>query len=136
MEIVINYWAVVAAAIANMVTGMLWYGPVFGKMWMRLIGKTKESMEGMALKPWQAMIGGLVQSLVIAYVLVHFTTPWAEASIGGALFAAFWIWLGFVATTQINTFLWEGRSLKLFVLNTAYSLVAYSVMAIIVVLWQ
>ncbi len=30
----INLLAVVVCAIASMVLGMLWYGPLFGKKWM------------------------------------------------------------------------------------------------------
>ena len=136
IEVAINYWALIVAAVANMAIGMLWYGPVFGKQWMALTGITKESMKDMPLKPWQAMIGGLVTSLIIAYVLVFFTVTWVEPTLPAALMAGFWVWLGFVATTQISTFLWEGKPFKLFLLNTGYSLVAYLVMVSILVLWQ
>lgn len=135
VEISINYLALIVAAIANMAIGMLWYGPLFGKQWMAMTGLTKESMKDMPLKPWQAMIGGLITSLVIAYVLLFFTLTWVT-SLSEALMSAFWIWLGFVATTQLSGFLWEGKSFKLFLLNTGYSLVAYGVMAAILFLWQ
>ena len=136
IEVAINYWALIVAAVANMVIGMLWYGPLFGKQWMKLTGITPEGMKSMPLKPWQAMIGGLIVSLIIAYILLFFTVTWVEPTLTGALMGAFWIWLGFVATTQISTFLWEGKPLQLFILNTAYSLVAYGVMAAILVLWR
>ena len=38
MEIPINYLAVLAAAVSNMVLGFLWYGPLFGKTWSKLMG--------------------------------------------------------------------------------------------------
>lgn len=135
VEVSINYFALIAAAVANMAIGVLWYGPLFGKQWKRLVGITDEEMKNMPLSPAMAMIGGLITSLVIAYVLLFFTVTWVS-TLSGALMAAFWIWLGFVATTQIGSFLWEGKSIKLFLLNTAYSLVAYGVMATILVLWQ
>lgn len=135
VEVAVNYWALIAAAVANMAIGMLWYGPLFGGQWKRLTGITDESMKAMPLKPWQAMVGGLVISLIIAYVLLFFTVTWVT-TLSGALMAGFWIWLGFVATTQIGSFLWEGKPFSLFVLNTAYSLVAYGVMASILFLWQ
>jgi len=37
----INWLAVVAAAASTFVIGGLWYGPVFGKTWMRLTGIAK-----------------------------------------------------------------------------------------------
>lgn len=136
VELSINYWALIAAAVANMAIGALWYGPVFGALWKRLTGITDEAMAQMPLKPWQAMLGGLVNSFVIAYILFFFTAPWVVPTIAGALMGAFWVWLGFVATTQIGSYLWEGKPLTLFFLNAAYSLVAYGVMATILVLWR
>jgi len=136
VELSLNYWALIVAAVANMAIGFLWYGPLFGKQWKKLMGFTDESLKNMPLSATSAMALGAVNSLVIAFMLFYFTAPWVSITLGGAVMGAFWIWLGFVATTQIGSFLWEGKSIKLFFLNVAYSLVAYSVMAVILVLWQ
>ena len=40
----LNYLAILVAGISNMVIGFLWYGPIFGKMWMGLIGKTADEL--------------------------------------------------------------------------------------------
>ena len=45
MTPVINYGAVVGAAVASMILGSLWYGPLFGKPWMAAMGFTKDAME-------------------------------------------------------------------------------------------
>ena len=55
MDIVINYWAVLGAAVAMMVIGALWYGPIFGRVWMKLMGYDRQSMKDMKLKPPAAM---------------------------------------------------------------------------------
>ena len=34
----VNYWAVFVSAIASMVIGSIWYGPLFGKMFIREMG--------------------------------------------------------------------------------------------------
>lgn len=36
----INYLAVIVAAAASMIIGMIWYGPLFGKTWRSLMGFT------------------------------------------------------------------------------------------------
>ena len=136
MEIPINYWAVLAAALANMAVGSLWYGPVFGKTWMGLTGITNESMKSMKLSAKQAVAGGFVVSLVMAYVLAMFIFIYGAVSASGALELGFWIWLGFLASTSISSFLWEGKPFKLFVLNAAEQLVAIAVMALVLVFWQ
>ncbi|OGG44018.1 hypothetical protein A2841_04045 [Candidatus Kaiserbacteria bacterium RIFCSPHIGHO2_01_FULL_48_10] len=139
MEITINYYAVIAAALANMVIGFLWYGPVFGKYWKGLMGFTDESMKAMKMTPLMAMVGGLITALIMAYVLAHFATVFGAAidtaSVMGALTLAFWVWLGFTATTIAGSFLWEGKPVTLFVLNAAQSLVSLSAMALVLALW-
>jgi hypothetical protein len=132
----INWWAVLVAALAQMGVGMLWYGPVFGKQWMAYVGITPESMKNMPLTMWQAMIGGLVTALVMATVLSYASLFFAATTITHALLLAFWMWLGFVLTTQAGSFLWEGKPFGLLLLNASQSIVALGVMSVIVVLWR
>ena len=142
MEISINYWAVLVSALAYMAIGSVWYGPLFGKKWMKLSGLTKESMKSMPLTAAQAMAGGLVTALITAFVLAHDSFVWMTFDAGYtamALFAfqlGFWIWLGYVVTTQSSSWLWEGKPFKLLVLNAAHSLIVLQVMAFILVYWQ
>ena len=131
MEISINYLAVIIAAIANMAIGSLWYGPVFGKKWMTLMGFTKESIKNMPLKPMHAMIGGTLLSLFIAYVMAHFIGIVENAGFSGYQLG-FWVWLGFAVPTVAHGFLWEGKPFALFILNAAYLLIAYLVMGAII----
>ena len=136
-EININLIAVLLAAVANMVVGMLWYGPLFGKQWKTMMGLTDESMKTMPLTATQAMIGGTITALLMAYVLAHDAFVWGQffgtsiSQIAFALQLAFWIWLGYVATTQAGSFLWEGKSWKLFALNASQSLVSLIAMSLI-----
>jgi hypothetical protein len=135
-QISINGWAVVVAALANMVIGSLWYGPVFGATWRRLMGFNDMSMKSMKLTAPQAMFGGLLTALLSSYVLAHFVGYLGIVDISGAVQMAFWIWLGLVMTVQAGSVLWEGRSVKLFVLNTANSLVTLVAMTVILTLWM
>jgi len=111
IDIAINYWAVLVAAIVSFVVGWLWYGPLFGKMWKGLMGFTDESMKAMAMKPATAMFWEFVTSLIMAYVLANFTVVWGALGVAGAWSLAFWIWLGFLATAELGSYLWEGRDL-------------------------
>lgn len=140
-EITINYWAVIVAAMANIVVGTLWYGPVFGKTWRKLTGFTDQSMKEMSMTPTGAYIGGIITALLMAYVLAHDAFVWSYFSGNGGTFffalqLAFWIWLGYVATTQATSFLWEGRPWKLFAFNAAETLVSLVTMASILTFWR
>jgi multidrug transporter EmrE-like cation transporter len=131
MEIVVNYWAVLAAAAANVVLGMLWYGPLFGKKWMELTGM-KPTEEDKKQMPKKTLIMFLT-SFVMAYVLLHFTQP-AE-SLNMALEWAVWLWLGFIATVSMAGVLWKGESNKLWALDNGYRLVALLMMTAILYSW-
>jgi hypothetical protein len=139
MEVPINYLAVLISAIAAVVIGGLWYGPLFGKMWMKLAGISKEGMKSMALSPLQAMVGGFIVSFLMAYVLAHgivFGNAYTNMSgMTGGLMGAFWYWLGFIVPVTAGVFLWEGKSAKLWLLNAAYYLVSLSVMGAILSSW-
>lgn len=132
----VNYIAILVAALASMVIGMLWYGPLFRNQWMKLAGITAQSMKKMKLSPMAAMSMGFVACLVTAYVLSVFTGVLGINTLATAASFAFWIWLGFVSPVQLGVFLWEGKSFKLYLLNTAYNLVTLVVMTGIIAVWQ
>lgn len=137
MDITINYLAVLVGAISNMIIGFLWYGPIFGKMWMALMGFTEEKMkEAKAKGMGKSYALMLVGALVTAYVLAHFVAVWGADGVSGAFQLAFWAWLGFIAPVLLGAVLWEGKSWKLYVLNMGYYLVTLFVMAMILVMWK
>jgi len=134
---VINYLAVLVAAVASVVLGFVWYGPLFGKTWAQLMGFDKKKMaeakkKGMPKQTWVLMILG---TLVTSYVLAHFVDYLDAVNVAGALQAGFWLWLGFIVPVQLGMVLWEGKPWKLYFLNAAYYLVNLSVMATILALW-
>ena len=139
--ITLNYLAVIGAAVASMIVGFVWYGPLFGKLWMKLSGITTADMEsgkkkGMAKTYLLAFVGSLVMSYVLANFLVFASAYFNEVSVKGGLITGFWSWLGFVAPVTLGSVLWEGKSWKLWFLNNAYYLVTLSVMGLILAAWQ
>jgi hypothetical protein len=61
MEVDINVLAAIVATIAHQVLGFLWYGPLFGKLWLREVGKTREEI---AQGPATGMISAGIRSWV------------------------------------------------------------------------
>ena len=137
-DVVINYWAVLLSAFAAMIIGSLWYSPMlFGGIWMKLSGikmknARKAKKKGMGKAYFLAFIG----ALIMACVLAHFLKYVGATGIGDALQLASWIWLGFIAPIQLGIVLWEGKPVKLYLINTLYYLVVFIVMSIVLVLWQ
>ena len=136
-SIEINYWAVLVAAVSNMIIGSIWYGPLFGKLWMKHMGHSAEKMNELKKRSMGKLyFVAFIGSFVMAYVLAHFAAVWGVGDVMGAVQLAFWIWLGFVATVVLSSVLWEGKSVTLYILNIAYYLVVLKVMAIILVVWK
>ncbi len=139
-EVPINYLAVVAAAAASMIIGMAWYGFLFGKQWVALMGWTPEEIEAAKAKGRKSYAFAALGSLVMAYVLAHalaFASAYLQVGgVNAGLTAGFWNWLGFIAPVTLGAVLWEGRPWKLWVLNNAYWLVTLLVMGVILALWR
>ena len=136
----VNYWAVLAGAIASMVIGALWYGPLFGKQWMALSGFSREQLEsqkakGMGKRYGLMFVGSLLMAFVLSHSLVFASTYLDINGYMAGLMSAFWNWLGFIVPVTIGSVLWDGKPWKLWILNNAYHLVTLSVMSVILALW-
>lgn len=123
----INWLAVLAASVSAFVLGGIWYGPLFGKPWMALTGVTEEVMAARN----QGMIfgGAFVLTLIMVINLAMFIGPEADLVFGamaGFFAGAFWI-----AAMMGVIYLFEGRPLKLFLIEAGYAAVAMTLMGAI-----
>ncbi|MDO8563777.1 MAG: DUF1761 domain-containing protein [Nanoarchaeota archaeon] len=120
------YLAILLCALASMVIGSLWYGPLFGKTWMKLSGMTKEQIaKGKKMNMTPYYFAAFIMSLLTAYVLEWLINALNVPSISGALLLGVLVWLGFYVTTLSSSVLWEGKPFKLYLLNISYGLVLF-----------
>ena len=132
----VNYLAVLAAAVASMVVGFLWYGPLFGKVWIKLMNFDKKKMnEGKKKGMGKNYALAFLTSLVMSYVLAHFVGYMQAKTVADGALLGFWLWIGFFATTQLGMVMWEGKPVKLYILNTLHYLATLVVMASILAVW-
>jgi drug/metabolite transporter (DMT)-like permease len=133
MEVQLNYWAILVAALSTFLIGGLWYSPaVFGKAWMRENGFSEEDMK----KGNMAKIFGLafLLGVISAVNLAMFMGPENDPTMG-----ALWGFLagaGWVATFVGTHYLFERKSFTLFLINAGYSVVALTIMGIILAAWK
>ena len=133
----INYLAVIVAAIVHFIIGGLWYGLIFGNKFIELSGWTPAQLEKIAAEShWSQYAIAFVCSLVLVYILAHFVQYTGAKGVADGMQTAFWLWLGFVATTQLATVIFEQRRLGLYVLNVGYQLVASLICGAILVVWK
>lgn len=137
----LNYLAIFGAAVVSMVVGYIWYGPLFGKVWMKEMGMEKkdmsEAMKKGAGKSYLLMFcGSLVMSYVLAHATVFAAAYFKLTGITAGLMSGFWNWLGFVVPVTLGSILWEGKSVKLWVLNNGYYLLTLLAMGAVVAGWK
>ncbi len=130
----VSFILIFIAGIASVIIGMIWYNPrVFGTAWIDLSGMTPEQQErGKKNMPLRALFG-LLASMLVAYVMSYFAIAWGVYDWLGALELAFWIWVGFVCPVLLGAVLWEGKPIRLFLINSSYWLVTLAVMAVIII---
>jgi len=128
----VNLLAVVAAAFASFALGGLWYSPMlFGKAWQRETGLTDERLKAGNM----GLIFGLsfVLCLAAAFVFALFLGPRPPLALGlgaGASAGLFWV----AGSFGIN-YLFERRSLKLFLINGGYHAFQFTLIGLILALW-
>ncbi len=136
-DISVNLWAVLVAATFHMVLGSLWYGPLFGKAWMKAMGwdPNKVIDEKMKKEGQKAMMLMVPNALLTAYILAHFvdytvSVTWLEGAQTG-----FWLWLGFQLTLIVQYVVFEGKTKKSAAINASYQLVGLMIMGAILAAW-
>ena len=109
----VNYLAIATGAVLSMVIGAIWYGPVFGKKWMEIVGVNPGDEE--ARKKMQKSAGPLygiqfLMTLFQVFVLAHLI---ADTEIAGGLERSLWIWAAFVIPTLAGAVMWTNEKRNL-----------------------
>ena len=132
-DVDINIWAVIVAAVVNMVAGTIWYSKgLFGKEWAKLTGRKLEDMSGGGMGYGVAAVGALLQ----AYILAHFVTYAGATTFWDGLVTGFWLWLGFVAVVTAVHLVFEGRPWALWKINAGYFLVVLLINGGLLAAWR
>ncbi len=130
----INWWAVLVAAVVNMVVGFLWYGPLFSTVWLRLMDKRPEEIQGgdSPLTYLIPVVGAFVSATVLAMVLglLRVFTLWGGAGWGAML------WFAFGGTGLLTTGVFEDRKAGLSWLFIAYMVLVHAAQGAMFAVWR
>lgn len=137
----INYAAVVVCAFINMSVGFAWYGPIYGKEWVKLANidpaKIMAAKKGGMGKTYAlAMLGALLMAYVMAHAMIFAEAYLKTTGVASGLMGGVWNWLGFVAPVSLGLVLWEGKPWKLWWINSGYYLVVLCAMGVVFSLWK
>jgi hypothetical protein len=129
----INYLAVVVAALSSFVVGFLWYAPfLFGNVWMKEAGLTDEKIKQANMIKIFSL--SFLLSLVICFNLAAFLGP--EAGFIWGMTAGALAGIGWVSASLGILYLFERKSVKLFLINAGYQAVTYIVAGGILGAWH
>ncbi len=133
----LNWLHVLVAAAGYWVVGVVWYSAIFNKVW-----EAEITNHGVKLSPPSG--GKIAQNVILTYVmnlcatiavafLIHFigsTTVMEGIKVG--LYCGF----GYIVTSGAMGYIWEGRSMKLVMIDTSSHIVGLCVAAIILSVWS
>lgn len=111
-------WAVLAVVVLQFALGFLWYGPLFGKPWMRAMGwealpeAELEARRSKAMPGYATSIGGSVLATLLLWILYGWAAPGAAPYTGPLLGMAIGLagWAGFYLPGTLTSRFFEGNS--------------------------
>jgi hypothetical protein len=132
----LNWPAIAAAAVAAFIFEAIWFS-VFMIPWLEGIGRSQDWFLAAAnINPALHYITAFLCSIVAAVVLSILTqTTGPQTARRGVLIAAL-VWVGFVATSWAKEYIFEVRTLQIFLINAGYSLVGLMLMGAITGAWK
>jgi len=138
--LVINYYAILVGSVLAMIVGAIWYGPLFGKKWLDIIGATERDLEErkkMQAESKPLYLIQLVLTLFQVLVLAHLV---ADTTRAGGLERALWIWAAFVVPTLASCAMWTNDSKKQkwarFLIQGGYQLVIFIIFGLLLQFWK
>ena len=129
----INWLAVVVSTVAAFGLGGLWYSnTLFGKTWLQEVGLTEEAVNS-ANMPRTFGTTFVLQFLAVTTLaaLIGTEGSWLSGLQTGLVVSVFW-----VATAYGITYLFEQRSLRLFLINAGYNVVLFTIVGTIIGAWH
>ncbi len=124
----VNWLGVIAASVSAFVLGGIWYGPLFGKKWMALVGLTEEE----AAKGNMALIfgGAFALSFIAAFVFAMFLGP--EPGVQFATSAGFAAGLFWVAATFGINYLFARKTFALWLIDGGYATLMFTLFGLLI----
>jgi hypothetical protein len=114
--------------------GWIWYGPLFGKIWMKLHGFTEEELKNSSMSMPVIMVVNYIATAMAALAIAMFIGP--EATAGFGIFAGLMIAIFWIGTSRLNDVLYEKKPWRLFFINVGYNTVIYVIMGAILGAWH
>ena len=133
----VNYWAVLAAD--GKLFGGIWYGVLLGS-WMEARGLSPAEMgrprrRRNARRLRRRFVAELIMAWMFAGLLLHLNRGGVAATALNGIISGFFLWFGFVATTVIVNYAFQGARRSLMLIDGAHWLGVLLIQGAILGLW-
>jgi Protein of unknown function (DUF1761) len=120
-----NLLAILIATLAAFIVGGLWYGPLFSKPWMAELGISKDGPKG---RPMAMLLGWtLLLDAVMAFFLGHLLAHVANSD-RTIMMISTGMALGFICPALCINYLYQGRSVKLMLIDCGHWIAVFAIM--------
>jgi hypothetical protein len=134
----INYLAVLVAALVAFVLGGVWYGPLFGKTWVKANGWSEEQVAKIKaeMSPAKFFGGMIIAYLVLAFVIAVLQRGFNVSEVSTGIAMGVLLWLGPAAAIGLSDHLASNRRVGAYLIDTAYKLVYLVLMGGLLAWWR
>ncbi|MCC6290991.1 DUF1761 domain-containing protein [Candidatus Nomurabacteria bacterium] len=136
----VNYLAVLVGAVLSMVVGAIWYGPLFGKKWLEIVGASEVDLE--TRRQMQKSAGPLyvVQFFLTLFQVLVLAILVNNANAFSGISVSFLVWAAFIMPTVAGCAMWTSEPSKQkwarFLIQAGYQLVLFIIFGLLLQLWK
>lgn len=120
--IALNYWGILAGAVAAFIVGAVWYG-VLGKQWQEGLEK---KIDAAGASPLQMLVSALTALVGITGVAYIYGLGKGAGIIDG-LSAGLLVTIFFTMMPITNNYSWAGRKFKLTIIDVGHYIVSFAI---------
>lgn len=136
-EVHVNWLAIVGATVVAMIIGSLWYGPLFGKQWMKLVKLSKKDVAKEWKKPMAVMVAmAFLQALIVKHFIVfvaYFYADMSQLSLG--ILTGFWLFAGISLPLVLASNMFARRHINLSYIEAGNQFVTLLTIGAILAVW-
>lgn len=130
----LNFIAVLLAALSAFFLGFFWYTIIFAKQWQQLIGLGSKDKDTISTNDTpdlgRLLVGSFILEVCMALFMAAFISN--EATWLTGLRIGLTVGFGFVGLAFGVNYMYEGKSLKLWLINAGYNTVLFAIMGMII----
>lgn len=127
----LNWWAILVATLSSFVLGGLWYGPLFGKRWLRALGKSEYDLTPSAIPFVIAFVTSFITCFAIAWlVAILGLSTWEQGALLGLI-----VGVAFIACSSISDGAFCRFSWALLSIQAVYRVLHCVLAGVILAVW-